>query len=304
MPAGRLSRGIGHSSHFPHPLEHSRRQHGKQRHGAISPPSQITHPELGPSFVSTCTRSGSKRHETKWYGNHDCKSSWQATPSQPGYRRPATHLRTNENKEGGESFIANHPRNSYKEPQSLPTPSALQLKEGYLCLYGLFLLSPLLLCPPASFPITSYSRLCFAFTGEAAAAAAVLGRTDRPTWNQAQNMQDARVRHGQPSSARKIKHRVTVSFSRCSLCRPGALPKYDFMPGFVRVEPEPGATGVGGEWFEWEIVLSRCVVPLERASACFQKCGWHRPCEPAGKQTCVLLGTTRRVHRLAGGGCP
>ncbi|CAM9164229.1 unnamed protein product [Scytosiphon promiscuus] len=38
--------------------------------------------------------------------------------------------------------------------------------------------------------------------------------------------------------------------------KPGS-PMYDFMPGFVRVEPEPGATGVGGEWFEWEIVLSR-----------------------------------------------
>ncbi|CAN0383966.1 unnamed protein product [Ectocarpus sp. 12 AP-2014] len=39
--------------------------------------------------------------------------------------------------------------------------------------------------------------------------------------------------------------------------RPRAMPMHDFMPGFVRVEPEPGATGVGGEWFEWEIILSR-----------------------------------------------
>ncbi|CBJ28048.1 hypothetical protein Esi_0089_0116 [Ectocarpus siliculosus] len=39
--------------------------------------------------------------------------------------------------------------------------------------------------------------------------------------------------------------------------RPRAMPMHDYMPGFVRVEPEPGATGVGGEWFEWEIILSR-----------------------------------------------
>lgn len=31
------------------------------------------------------------------------------------------------------------------------------------------------------------------------------------------------------------------------------------MPGFLRVEPEPGVQGVGGEWFEWEIILSRFV---------------------------------------------
>eukprot|EP00903_Cladosiphon_okamuranus_P005409 g5397.t1 len=37
----------------------------------------------------------------------------------------------------------------------------------------------------------------------------------------------------------------------------GSKPKYDFMPGFFRVEPEPGVAGVGGEWFEWEVILSR-----------------------------------------------
>eukprot|EP00752_Nemacystus_decipiens_P001812 g1750.t1 len=37
----------------------------------------------------------------------------------------------------------------------------------------------------------------------------------------------------------------------------GTRPKYDLVPGFVRVEPEPGVKGVGGEWYEWEIILSR-----------------------------------------------
>lgn len=42
------------------------------------------------------------------------------------------------------------------------------------------------------------------------------------------------------------------------------MPMHDYMPGFVRVEPEPGAAGVGGEWFEWEIILSRWVCVFVR----------------------------------------
>lgn len=36
--------------------------------------------------------------------------------------------------------------------------------------------------------------------------------------------------------------------------------EYKFVPGFIRVEPEPGGgdKGRGEEWFEWEIILSRC----------------------------------------------
>ena len=52
--------------------------------------------------------------------------------------------------------------------------------------------------------------------------------------------------------------------------KPPAFPSFDLIPGFIRVEPESPsggnaetetgveASGVGGEWFEWEISLSRC----------------------------------------------
>lgn len=39
------------------------------------------------------------------------------------------------------------------------------------------------------------------------------------------------------------------------------MPDFSMMPGFIRVEPSDGKgnEGIGEEWFEWEILLSRYV---------------------------------------------
>lgn len=67
-----------------------------------------------------------------------------------------------------------------------------------------------------------------------------------------------------------LSHRALA----CLSCNRGnkKSPNYRFAPGFIRIEPEAGRDeelpGIDGEWYEWEVILSRYHHVRSHSSVC------------------------------------